>query len=172
MKSNVEQEFNLFGKRFVKQARTVLTKKGKNTTKDLYNSIGYKFKKSKNSVEISFSMQDYGKFQDLGVRGKTSSKKAPQSPFGFGSGKGKKGGLTDGINRWVKKRGFQFRDKAGRFMSYDSTAFLITRSIYQKGIKPTGFFTRPFELAFKKLPDDIVTAYGLDLDRLLKTALK
>ena len=111
-------------------------------------------------------MEAHGVFQDKGVKGKTSSTKAPNSPFKFGSGTGKKGGLTNGIQKWVKQKRFQFRDEQGRFMSYNSTAFLITRSIYNKGLKPSMFFTKPFEKAFDRLPDELVEAYGLDIEKL------
>ena len=111
-------------------------------------------------------MEEHGIYQDKGVKGKTSSTKAPNSPFKFGSGTGKKGGLTNGIQKWVKQKRFQFRDEQGRFMSYNSTAFLITRSIYNKGLKPSMFFTKPFEKAFDRLPDELVEAYGLDIEKL------
>ena len=118
-------------------------------------------------------MDDYGTFVDLGVKGKTSSNKAPNSPYQFGSGTGKKGGLTKGINKWVKQKGFQFRDKKGRFLSYDSTAYLITRSIFHKGIKPSLFFTKPFEAGYKKYIDiDLVKAFGQDVETMVDYNLK
>ena len=118
-------------------------------------------------------MEQYGIFQDKGVRGKFSSAKAPNSPFKFGSGTGKKGGLTTGIENWVTRKRFQFKDReTGKFLSYKQTAHLISRSIYAKGMKPTEFFSRPFELAFKRLPDDLIEAYGLDLETFLKYTLK
>ena len=111
---------------------------------------------------VGFSMDDYGAFQDKGVKGKSSSAKAPNSPFKFGSGTGPKGGLTKGIEKWVRLKGFQFRDKtSGKFMSYQATAFLITRSIFHKGIKPSLFFTKPFEAGYKKYIDvDLLKAFG------------
>ena len=122
----------------LKESKTALTKKDRSVSKKLYNSIKGKSKVSKNSFEISFEMESYGKFLDKGVKGKSSSLKAPDSPFQFGSGTGKKGGLTEGILNWVTRRRFQFREKeTGQFMSYKSTAFLITRSIYLTGTKPT-----------------------------------
>ena len=128
---------------------------------------------SKNSFEISFEMESYGKFLDKGVKGKKSSLKAPDSDFQFGSGTGKEGGLTQGILKWVTKRRFQFREKeTGQFMSYESTAFLITRSIYLTGTKPTEFFTKPFNAAFKKLPDEIVKSYALEVKSLLKNSFQ
>ena len=114
-----------------------------------------------------------GKFLDQGVQGKVSRIKSPNSPFRFGSGTGKKGGLTDGIEEWVRARRFQFRDrKTGKFMSFKNTAYLITRSIYLTGTKPTNFFTKPFNAAFKNLPNEVVKAYGLTVDKLIKTALQ
>ena len=57
-------------------------------------------------------------------------------------------------------------------MSYNSTAFLISRSIWNKGLKPSLFFTKPFEKAFKTLPDKILKAYGLDVEEFLKFTIK
>ena len=161
-----------FGKYVVQQSRTNLTKKDKKDRGELYNSLGYDLEVGKNSFSLSFKMTDYGKFVDKGVKGKVSSTKAPSSPFRFGTGSGKKGGLTDGINGWVKRKRFQFKDKKGKFMSYESTAYLIRNSIYNKGLKTTNFFTRPFELAFKKLPDELVEAFALDMENLLNYTTK
>ena len=112
----------------IQQSRINLTKGGKNVTKELYNSLKGEIVTENNFTIVGFKMDDYGAFQDQGVKGKSSSFKAPNSPFRFGSGSGKKGGLTDAINKWVRARGFQFRDKkSGKFMSYESTAYLITR---------------------------------------------
>ena len=163
---------NKFAKYVIQQSRSNLTKSDKNVSKELYNSLGYDLNVSKNSFSLSLLMEDYGMFQDKGVKGKTSSAKAPNSPFRFGSGTGKKGGLTNGIDKWVRRRRFQFRDKKGKFMSYQSTAFLITRSIYNKGIKPSMFFTKPFEKAFKGLNEELVKAYALDVEKFMATTIK
>lgn len=174
---SVIKELERFKRVVVKESKTALTKQDRNVSKDLYNSIRGDVKVSKNSFEMSFYMADYGKFQDKGVKGKSSSARAPLSPFKFGKSSGKKrseNGLGASIFSWVKSRRFQFQDTkkynpkaTGRFMSYEQTAFLISRSIYQKGLKPTKFFSKPFEAAFKRLPDDIIKAYGLDVDKLL-----
>lgn len=162
-----------FGKYVVQQSKSNLTKKDKKDRGDLYDSIGYELEVGKNSFSLSFKMTDYGQFVDKGVRGKTSSNRASNSPFRFGTGSGKKGGLTNGIDGWVKRKRIQFKDKkSGKFMSYDSTAYLIRNSIYNKGLKTTNFFTRPFELAFEKLPDELVEAFALDLENLLNYTTK
>jgi len=167
---SVKQSLDLFGKRIVKQSKSNLTRKGKKDTSELYNSISYELEVHKNSFSLSFMMADYGIFVDKGVKGKTSSKRAPKSPFKFGTGTGKSGGLTNGINGWVKRKRIQFKDnKTGKFISYQSTAFLITRSIYNKGLATTDFFTRPFENEFKKLPEQVVESYGLEVNSLMKS---
>jgi hypothetical protein len=171
--SNTEAVMDKFIRDVVKQSRTNLTKKDKNVSKKLYNSINGQAKVTPKSLEAYFEMEQYGQFQDLGVKGKSSSIKEPNSPFKFGSGTGQKGGLTKGIENWVTARRFQFKDRqSGKFLSYKQTAFLITRSVYQKGIKATNFFTRPFELAFNKLPDELVEAYGLDIELFIKQTIK
>jgi len=162
----LQDELNKFAKYVIQQSRSNLSKSDRNDTKALYNSLGYDIELTTKGAELGFNMEQYGKFQDKGVRGKSSSAKAPNSPFRFGSGTGKKGGLTNSIDKWVKRKGIQFRDKkTGRFLSYQSTAFLISRSIYQKGIKPSLFFTKPFVAAFKRLPDELVEAYSLGLEK-------
>lgn len=162
-----------FIKYVTQQSKSNLSKTDKNVSKKLYNSIGGKATVSKNSFEAYFEMEEYGLFQDKGVKGKFSSAKAPNSPFRFGSGTGKKGGLTQGIENWVTHRRLQFKDReTGKFLSYKQTAALITRSVYAKGIEPSNFFTKPFELAFKKLPDDLIEAYGLDIETFLKYVIK
>ena len=161
-----------FSKYVVTQSRANLTRKDKNVKGKLYQSIKGETFTGKNSIGIYFEMEDYGEFQDKGVKGKTSSSKAPNSPYRFGSGTGRKGGLTDGINQWVKDRRFQFRDNnTGRFMSYEQTAFLITRSIYHKGIEASRFFSKPFEVGFERLPNELIEAYGLDLEKTLQQSL-
>lgn len=82
-----------FGSYIVQQSKTNLSKKKKKDTGELYNSISYELNVSKNSFQLSFKMTDYGEFIDLGVKGVSSSFKAPNSPFKFGTGTGMKGGL-------------------------------------------------------------------------------
>jgi len=162
-----------FGKYVVQQSKTNLTKKGKKDTGQLYNSIGYELQVSKNSFRLSFKMADYGKFIDEGVKGVSSSTKAPNSPFKFGTGTGMKGGLTNGIDGWVKRKRIQFKNRGnGQFLSYEETKRRIINSIWNKGIRPTDFFKRPFELAFKRLPDELTEAYALEVDKFLKDTLK
>ena len=164
-KTEVQKALDRFREHVISQSRANLTRMDKNVNKKLYNSIKGTSKVSPNSIELSFEMEEYGEFQDKGVKGKQSTSKAPNSPFRFGSGTGRKGGLTEAIEKWVQQRRFQFKNKdTGKFLSYKSTAWIITRSIYRTGIKPSLFFTKPFEKAFRNLPEELVEKYGLDLE--------
>ena len=168
--SELQIELNKFRDLVVKRAKDNLVRQGKISSKSLYNSIKGNVKAMPNSFSMTFEMEEHGLYQDQGVKGKKSPAKAPNSPFQFGRGTGEKGGLTKGINKWVRKKQFQFTDrKSGKFLSYDSTAFLISRSIYNKGMSPSLFFTKPFEKAYKRLPSDLVEAFGLDAIKLFNT---
>ena len=173
----LDDSLDRFRRVVVKEAKTALTKQSRNFTKELYNSIKSTSKVSKNSFELAFYMAKHGKFQDQGVNGlKSSYIINKKSPFRFGKSKGQKAGkdgLSANIFKWVKFRRFQFRDrKTGKFMSYKNTAFLVSRSIYNKGIKATRFFSKPFDAAYKNLPEQVIKAYALDVDNLLKNSLQ
>jgi len=172
-KEKIQKALDRFVKHVTSRAKANLTNGDRNVSKKLYNSIKGEVKVMPNSIGVYFQMEEYGEFQDQGVKGKRSSSRAPKSPFKFGSGRGKKGGLTEAIEKWVKARRFQFRDKRSKkFMSYKSTAWLITKSIYDKGLKPTLFFTKPFQEAYKNLPDELAKEYGLEVTELFKMSIK
>lgn len=170
--SGLQDALDKFKASVIKQARTNLTKGDRNVSRKLYNSLKGEAKVYAKGYFLNFQMEEYGNYQDKGVRGKRSNTRAPKSPYKFGSGTGAKGGLTEGIQRWVKARKFQFKDKKGKFMSYDSTAWIITRSIYAKGIRPTLFFTKPFEAAYKRLPQELVNDLKIDLEKIFNYSIK
>jgi hypothetical protein len=165
MLSNVEDELNAFRKHVITEARKNLTRNKKNASKTLYNDMNSFLKVSKNSFELGFEMPIYGQFQDQGVSGK---KKKYNTPFSYKS----KQPPSDVFEAWIKRKGIKGRDKRGRFITNKSLSYLIARSVFNNGIKPSLFFTRPFELAYKRLGDDIIEAFGLDIDEFLKYTLK
>lgn len=156
---------NAFGKYVVQQSRSKLTQSNKNVSKRLYESLGYELKVMPSSFSMAFLMENYGEYQDKGVSGtevkyntpyKYTNKMPPPSAF----------------SQWVVRKGLKgTRDASGRFVSRKGLQFAIAKSIFKKGIKPSLFFTKPFEAAFKNLPNDIVEAYGLDVENFLKTTI-
>jgi len=151
---------NEFKKYVIQQARTNLTRGKKNVNSKLYKSLDGDVEVGKTSFSLSFVMEDYGVFQDKGVSG---TKKKYNTPFSYTS----KRPPAKSLEKWIGKRGFQFRDAKGRFLSYKSMSYIISKSIFEKGIKPSLFFTKPFEKAFERLPNELVEAYGLDVEDFL-----
>jgi hypothetical protein len=153
---------NDFAKYVIQQSRSNLTKGGKNVDNKLYNSLDKQIEVGANSFRLAFLMENYGEFQDKGVSG---TQRKYNTPFSY---KGKRPPLKP-IQDWVTKRRFQFRDRStGKFMSFKSTAYLVAGGILKNGIKPSLFFTKPFEKAFQRLPDELVEAYGLDVEQFLQ----
>ena len=166
---NVDEVLNAYAEYVVDSAKKNLVDERKSLG-DLYKSVSYKYEKSQDLFLLDFLMEDYGTFVDKGVRGKTSTYPETQSAlskYKYGSGNFPKYGLREGIAKWLKKKRFQFRDKRGRFMSYESMNYLISMSIYNKGIKANLFFTRPFELGLENLPRELTDAFSLDIENAI-----
>jgi hypothetical protein len=108
-----------------------------------------------NSFFMEFTMEDYGVFQDAGVSG---TKKKYNTPYSYKS----KMPPVKAFDKWIVRKGLAPRKSGGQFTSRKSLAFLIARSVFRNGIKPSLFFTKPFEAAYKNLPQELVEAYGLD----------
>jgi len=162
MLKNVQQELNRFAKYVIQQSRTNLTKGKKNSSKALYNSLDYDINVSPNSFSLSFLMEDYGVFQDKGVSG---IKKKYNTPYSYTN----KMPPPSKMDKWIVRKGLKgVRGKDGKFISRKSLQFMIARSIYNRGIKPSLFFTKPFKKAFTNLDKDIIKAYQLDVEELLK----
>ena len=162
MLKNVQQELNRFAKYVIQQSRTNLTKGKKNSSKALYNSLDYDINVSPNSFSLSFLMENYGVFQDKGVSG---IKKKYNTPYSYTN----KMPPPSKMDKWIVRKGLKgVRGKDGKFISRKSLQFMIARSIYNNGIKPSLFFTKPFKKAFTNLNKDIIKAYQLDVEELLK----
>lgn len=167
-KSEVQKELERFRDYVVSQSRRNLSRLKKNSSKRLYQSIKGDVKAMPNSISIEFSMEDYGIFQDAGVSG---TKKKYNTPYSYKS----KMPPAKVFDKWLVRKGIAPR-KNGKFASRKSLAFLIARSVFRNGIKPSLFFTKPFEAAYKRLPEDVVEKYGLEaielfneqIDQILK----
>jgi len=161
---------NTFGKYVVQQARTILSKnknkKGKgftrNNTKGLYNSLAYFIDETRLGSRIYFEMEDYGMFQDRGVSG---TERKYNTPFSYTN----KMPPIDALSKWAKFNNIRLRDEKGKFKkgNYRTIGYLIARSIKKKGIKPSLFFTKPFEKSFVNLPKELQNTFAIDLDNFL-----
>ena len=109
-------------------------------------------------------MEQYGKFQDQGVKGtKSNYLENKNSRFSYRSSMPNPA-IFEG---YIKRKGIKGRDKKGRFITNKSLQFLIARSIFQKGIKASMFFTKPFNQAFDKLPTELQENFVKDIENII-----
>jgi hypothetical protein len=157
---------NKFAKYVIQESKNNLSKSNKNVSKELYNSLGYDLNVSKNSFSLSILMEDYGVFQDKGVSG---TEKKYNTPFKYTN----KRPPASAFSNWVVRKGLKgTRDAKGRFVSRKGLMFAVANSIFKKGIKPSMFFTTPFQKAFKDLPEELILSFGLDLERFIDFTIK
>lgn len=183
--NNVNKALKDFGKYVVQQSKSILTN-DKKCGGDLYNSIKYELNKDEKGYILEFYFEDYGIFQDQGVKGANPSKvspnskikgqQAPNSPYRFGSGT-KRGTFEKFVNKmtvFAKSKNLRFRDKKGQYSkgSYKSMGYVVAKNIYNRGLKPTYFFTKPFKRAFKRLPEELINDFVLDIEQAINIRTK
>jgi hypothetical protein len=162
---NTEKYLKAFRDYVVRESRANLTRLKKNSSKKLHKSIKGTIKVSKNSIGVDFSMEEYGLYQDKGVSG---VKKKYNTPYSYTT----KMPPTKALDKWTVRKGIAPRNEKGQLITRKSLKFLIARSIYINGIKPSLFFTKPFEKAYKRMPNELIQKYGLDLDKFIDFTLK
>jgi hypothetical protein len=148
----------------VNEAKANLRAQGKDASGKLSNSIQGEVKEMPNSIGVYFNMEPYGNFQDKGVSG---TKRKFNTPYSYTT----KMPPPSKLDKWIVRKGIAPRSKTGKFQSRKGIQFAIARSIFYKGIKPSLFFTKPFEQAYKTLPDVLIDKYGLDAEQLLNQIL-
>ena len=173
MLKNLDYALREFAKYVVQQSRSNLTKSKKNSSKNLYNSIEGKTSTGANSFSLSFIMEDYAMFQDKGVRGAGGTRKTT-SQFKRTNNKGKiwkqKGGNSPFSFKENRKPSVKHFEAWSRKKGL--SAYAVREAVFRQGIKPSFFFTKPFERAFKNLPNQVVEAFALDIKDLLDFSTK
>lgn len=160
---NTEKALKEFLKYTVSQAKANLTRKKKNSTKALYDSMQFELNVSANSFSASIGTDpkvDYGDFVDKGVSGK---KKKYNTPYSYKD----KMPPAKAFDKWIVRKGIAPRNDKGQFQTRKGIAFAIAKGVFINGIKPSRFLSDPFEKGFKRLPDEIIEAYGLDVETFL-----
>lgn len=163
-KDETKKAFGKFAKYVIQQSRSNLTKSKKNVDRSLYNSLDSEIIEHTDSLIVEFEMNDYGAFQDQGVKGsKSTYSESRNSPYKYIN---KRPPLEPLIN-WVKKRRIRLRDEKGRYRkgSSESIAFMIQRSVFEKGIKGSKFFTKPFEKGLSRLDQDLLKSIEIDIEK-------
>lgn len=176
----LEDSLDKFGKYVVQQAKSNLSKKKKKDTSALYDGVSYEVEKTKETTSIHFDFgkaNGYWEFVDKGVKGvggvkadgtSWKKKQVTNSPFFY---KDKRPPIK-ALDGWVLRKGLVGRNAKGQMQSRQSVKFAIANSIFHTGLETTNFFTKPFEQAFQRLPDEIYATYALELENNLKLKFK
>ena len=166
-REEVYKALSRFGEDVVRQARSNF--KHKNASGKGSRSIRFDLDVFPNSFSQKFKMEDYMLYQDKGVSG---TEKKYNTPYSYKKEKGNKGKPSPRhFDKWVIRRGIAPRDDNGKFISRKSLKFALSNYIFKYGIKPSLFFTKAFEKEFRTLPDEIIEAYGLDIEKFMKATL-
>lgn len=179
---NIENYLKSFGKQVVKRAKKNLNSGGKGGG-NLDKSIDFKIVEDESGVAVQFFMADYGTFQDKGVKGiggeiksgthkgKWSGRrhyitwegKRKDSPYKYGSGSGKKGGMSKGIGSFIKRKGLQPRSEGGQFMTTKGLKIAIMKVLWIKGIHGISFFQESLNYGLKNFGKDLLGSVKEDI---------
>ena len=152
---------NSFAKYVIQQSTSNLTKTNKNVSKKLYNSLDYKILSDSSGFILQFLMEEYGAYQDQGVSG---TKKKYKTPFKYTT----KRPPSSAFDKWTVRKGIAPREEGGRFTKRKGLNFIIAKSIFEQGIRPSLFFTKPFEKRFKTLPPELIAAFVNDAEKTIE----
>ena len=167
---NFRKALEVFRDKVVEESKKNLRKEGKGGGQLENDLKGGEVKITNRSLQFEIEMPYYGVFQDKGVSG---IKKKYNTPYSYKSKGGLKGMPPPSkLDKWTVRKGIAPRDEKGRFLSRKSLQFLIARSIFYNGIKPSLFFTKPFEKYAKELPKELEQAFALDTEAFLEFTTK
>jgi hypothetical protein len=182
---NFERYLNSFGGQVVRDSRKLLQSAKGSTA--LGKSIRFKVVPTATGFDTKFYMDDYGTYLDKGVSGteqKISFKdfkgKTISSPYKYTT----KHPPTGILEKWIKRKGLKGRKAlkkyrktdspktikgAGRFITNQSFAFAIAKTIQRYGIKSLSFFQQPLGIGYRKLQKQILKELKLDIQTYLTT---
>ena len=149
---NLKAKMNELGRDYIEELTRQLLLADKKATGNLIKSLSYDVVEVLDNVLLRIKASDYLIWVD---RGRRPGKQPP----------------SDKIKKWVQVRKIQFRNKKGRFMTYDSTAFLIARSIGKKGIKPTYVLKKTIDSIMKTKSEILGKAAAKDIEKDLRKIL-
>ena len=170
--------FEMFARKVIRDSINNLSRQDHIDTGKLASALAYDlFVYRSGALELKFTMPLYGMFQDKGVKGSQSGRRAYKSPYRF-TGKNIKPGV---VEAWLKRKGIQGRvdknwesagNRGGQFITRKSLAFIIGRKIALFGLPATRFFSNAFRLHFRQMPRDVIRSYATDVADFLRFTTK
>jgi len=172
--SNTIQVLQKLGSSVVDQGRKILTQDKKQTSSNtLYKDFDYTVTSKPDSVSLEWEFgkaEDYWIFVDQGVRGTNQpddngyrvpgKQRGQGSPFKYTTKMPPRGA----IDRWIVRKPLKQARKKGKFIKRKTFAFFIQRSIFQRGLQRTLFFSTPYEQQLQKYDRKILDAVGEDIE--------
>lgn len=151
---NLKKELESFGDEYIKELTIQLIQLDKVATGSLLRSLDYEIiEKVEGQFEVIIKALDYLKFVDEGRR---PGKQPPLKP----------------ILSWVKTRNIRFKNKNGQgFLKNEQTAFIIRRSIGQKGIKKTDVLKKTLGNVLN-LKNKILKSGMIDIEKLVSSVIQ
>ena len=143
--TNVIKFLNDFGNELADKYQRNLVNDDAIDTSKLLNSIRYIFKNNNTSFEISKEMAEYWKYVE---NGRKSGKFPPISA----------------IREWVKVKPVMPRPYNGKLPTENQLAFLISRSIAKKGIRPKPIFKDSIDDLMQYLENGLEDAFTKDVE--------
>jgi len=173
--TQLQKALQKIGKIWRKNARISLRKQDKVNTGALYNSMSVTVGEDNEGYFVNITPQvHYWEFVDKGVQGASRNifSRQSESPFKFGSGKGPRG-LRGAIDKWTVQKNIEgTRDAQGRFVTRKSLVFMISRAIYNRGLKPTFFISDTMKRLKPKAMQMLGLALGQDVANAIRLNLK
>lgn len=171
---SIEESLERFGEDTVKFAKQNLVRTGSTTSSNsLYKSIDYDVIVRAGGIEINLFSAFYGAFKDQGVRGsgkgtwepyKKKSQQAPKSPYKYTT----KMPPIDVFKEWISNKPVSLRKIGGEEPSTATTAFLMARSAFRFGMKPSYFYTDAINKTLPILKKEIGIALTNDVQAFLE----
>ena len=169
---SVERYLNSYGRYIIRQAEGILYKR-KNTG-NLSKSLDFTILKTKTGYDIRWTAASYGEFVDKGVSGVISKRyyyaldgKRKRSPYRYTT----KGPPQYVLREWIRMKGIKGRErkgasggKGGQFMSRKSLAFLMSRSIKNKGLRAMSFYSKPISFSFNIFKKKLEGNFAKDIE--------
>jgi len=174
--SLVKKILDKFGRNLETAAKKNLSRKDKNASKRLSNSLKFKTVEKDGVFIMTGTAEDYWEFVDRGVKGKGGTKadgskwklkRVTDNKFKYKN----KRPPTKVFNLWSVRRGLAPRTSGGQFTTRKSLLFAIAESVYRTGLETTHFLTAPAEKLLKSIPNKLIEAYGLEVEELLQKQL-
>tara|TARA_R110002020_G_scaffold96958_2_gene231646 strand:+ start:2285 stop:2893 length:609 start_codon:yes stop_codon:yes gene_type:complete len=178
--NEMTQLFQNYGKKVVQYARSILTKRNRNTKKkSLYDNLSYEvnFDSKKNTYTVGIDVggsDDYWAFVESGVAGRERT----QSNVGKNADvldlpkfKFRSKNLARGVVAgWIENKPIRLRGADGKYQAktesnIKSASFLIGRAIASRGLPYSGFLSTPILTQDKTLTQDLANAFQKDLTK-------